>query len=120
MGLDVDLVKFDRAFYDSVKDENGQLDYRKGCDLYKKLAYWRKHHDIKDLLGKFCGIEHTQCDFGELHRKDLKRILRYAMRNKENTDAVWKREMKALIPVLRKVLHQTNFNTETIALSWVS
>lgn len=121
MGLDVELVKFDKEFYDSKKDTNSKVNYSEGCDTCTELAYWRKHYDIRDLLSDRCDLRYDQCTFGELSRLDLKKVLRQAMRQKELEGySIDQDEMKVLIPVLRKVLHQTNFKTETIALSWVS
>ncbi|MNM20160.1 hypothetical protein D3C81_304930 [compost metagenome] len=122
MGLDVDLVKFDKAFYDSVKGPDGKVDYHDGHKHYKKLGYWRKHYDVRDLLADRCDLRHDQCDFGELSRLDLKKVLRQAMRKKQIHPGVDidRDEMRALIPVLRKTLHQVNFHTETVALSWIS
>lgn len=120
MGLDVDLVKFNKAFYDANKNREGKVDYNVGHKEYELLAEWRKHYDVRDFLSRRCGTEHESCTFGELSRLDLKKVLRQAMRQKEDDIyLVCQKEMKALIPVLRKVLHQTNFKTETVALSWI-
>lgn len=121
MGLDIDLVKFDKEFYDKNKDKNGKVEYSLGSDHCKDLASWRKRYDIRNMLADRCDLLRDQCTFGELTRLDLKKVLRQAVRKKQYWDfAIDQNEMKVFIPVLRKVLHQTNFNTETVALSWVS
>lgn len=121
MGLDVDLVKFDKAFYDKNKGQNGKVGYSLGEPHCVDLAYWRKHYDIRNLLADRCDLLYDQCTFGELTRLNLKKVLRHALRLKElGGYRLSRKEMRALIPVLRKVLHQTDFKTETIALSWIS
>lgn len=121
MGLDIDLVKFDKEFYDSAKDVNNVVEYFEGTEREERLVYWRKRYDIRNLLADCCGTRHLESDYGELTRLGLKKVLRQAMRQKEHEgQTIDQDEMKILIPVLRKILHQTDFKTETIALSWIS
>lgn len=122
MGLDLDIVKFKKEYFDSKKGKynsfNSYQVIKDGDDkLYQQLAYWHKHYDIRSLLSKFCG--YGACEYFEITRLQCKKILRIAVRgiNRAKFNAV---EMKSLVKVLRKILHQTNFKEETIAFDWVS
>ena len=122
MGLDITLVKFDKVFYDSNKTEDGLVDACKipdgGCI---EIAWWRKRESIKDLLGSIAGNQFYQYTYGELSRLRLAEALRKALYQEElHGELLPKDEMELLIPTLRKVLKETDFDTETIAMYWIS
>lgn len=121
MGLDTDIVKFNKTDFDELSGDDRKVGYLDGRGLYQELYYYRKHYSIQDILVHvvFRGME--QCTFHELTKKQLERSVKLATRLKRSRDDRWKEdELNLLIQDINVILAETDFNTSVISLSWIS
>lgn len=116
MGLDVDIVKIDKVLFDLHADKNRDVSYSSiESEDTEQLAYYRRYFDARDLLAKQCdGM--GQCDYHEL----TKEMLKTALEDASTGEWSYPDEMKELVNDLEKILSQTDFETEVVALSWCS
>lgn len=116
MGLDVDVVKIDRVLFDRFADKNRKVDYLNiASEVSDPIAYYRRYFDVRDLLAKQCdGM--GQCTYHEL----TKEMLEAARKDASTGEWCYPDEMRQLCNDLDKILEETNFETEVVALSWCS
>lgn len=116
MGLDVDVVKIDRVLFDRFANKERKVDF---FDIppgnKEQLAYYRRYFDVRDLLAKQCDGMY-QCTYHEL----TKEMLEVARKDASTGEWCYPDEMRQLCNDLDKILEETNFETEVVALSWVS
>lgn len=128
MGLDIDIERFDREFFEkhSYNDDDdkvgqGHLDYHTGSGNEINLFYYRKHYVIRDTLVGLCnGMD--QCTYHRLTKEMLeesRRIAKTALITLVDEDPDKKHYLKWIEDV-EKILLETDFDQQVIALSWIS
>lgn len=128
MGLDIDIERFDREFFEKHEEHygddkpgQGHVDYHTGSGNEQQLFYYRKHYVIRDTLVGLCnGMD--QCTYHRLTREMLeesRRIAQAAIPTLVDDDPDKKHYLRWLEDV-EKILTETDFEHQVIALSWVS
>lgn len=118
MGLDIDIVKFDKRYFDETANADRKVDYLDARrDEVWHLADFRKRYCIRNVLSALCD-GNEQCTYHELTQAMLFKARRQFRRRKwDEFDAKHAKEGAAL---LDKVLAETDFTKEVVALSWIS
>jgi hypothetical protein len=116
MGLDVDIVKIDKVLFDLHVDKKRKVSYSSiDKEDTEQLAYYRRYFDVRDLLAKQCDGMY-QCDYHELTNV----MLKAALDDASTGEWCYPDEIKELANDLERILSETDFETEVIALSWCS
>lgn len=124
MGLDLEITKFKKSYFNAKKNKENSLDCKheddsNGVQQYVTLSYWHKHECILTTLTEIGG--YRPCYHSELTRVQLKKALRIAVRGTEHTNLYFNAdEMKSLAKALRRILHQTDFKEDTVAFCWIT
>lgn len=117
MGLDVDIVKFSKAKFDAnVNADTRCVDFNVGDKLSSdKLVDYRRFYEVRDILSHLVGGA-DQCDFYELTSETLEAAKVMA------DEVTWDdgAEKQEFLTDIDRILTQTNFDTEVVALSWSS
>lgn len=118
MGLDIDVVKVDKRYFDELADTDRKVDYlAMKRDEITELGYFRKHYCVRNVLTALCDGE-DQCTYHELTQAMLFKARRQFRRRKwDEWDA---KHAAAGAKLLDKVLAETDFTKEVVALSWIS
>lgn len=118
MGLDIDIVKVNKRHFDELADTDRKVDYLDmKRDEITHLGYFRKHYCIRNVLIALCDGG-DQCTYHELTQAMLFKARRQFRRRKwDEYDA---EHAKAGAKLLDKVLAETDFSKEVVALSWIS
>jgi hypothetical protein len=118
MGLDIDIVKVDKRYFDELADADRKVDYLDmKRDEVVELGYFRKHYCVRDVLMELCDGR-DQCTYHELTQAMLFKARQQFRQRKWGEHDV--QHAKAGAALLDKVLAETDFSKEVVALSWIS
>lgn len=118
MGLDLDIVKFKKSHFEKHVQVNGAqrfIGYSDGCDHKVELHYYRKYYDVKDAVVACLG-NMNQTTFYELTETALKAIKKHSPLMEWDNPA----HMDVFLTAIDDILESTDFETETIAFTWIS
>lgn len=122
MGLDVDLVKFEKPFFDknsslsAVVPGRSSVDYHDGHDEEEPLYDYRKYYEVKNLIVQVLGGTCDQTTYYPLSRDQLKSFRRLSV----DLELSWPDEMAEFLGDVDTILETTNFDTHVIAFIWIS
>jgi len=132
MGLDIDLVKFDKNYF----DDNAQTDEpsctseryigtgrylkyaRQHAKIGETLVVYRRYHLVKEVLAELSDGWY-QCAFHELSKEVLLKAKEQIVTD-ANPDVSDDEEVATFIRDVDKILAETDFDKEVITLSWIS
>lgn len=117
MGLDVDLVKFKKTVFDANTDPGVRnVSYLDGEKHAHDLVSYRKYYEVLDVLRPLLS-NLEQCDYCELTREVLEKAKVIA-----STGNDWEEpeHLVEFVKDLEKILAETDFDKEVVALSWIS
>ena len=118
MGLDLDIVKFKKSHFEKhVRVDGTQrfIKYFDGVDHKVDLYYYRKYYDVKDAVVACLGYM-NQTTFYELTEITLKAIKKHSALMEWDKPA----HMDVFLTAIDTILESTDFETETIAFTWIS
>lgn len=115
MGREIDLIKFNRTQFNSVRqaDNTVCISAANVLQFKEEVASFRKHYDVQTLFEEYRKV--YQCDYGELTHWQLLQIRRQA----RLTSGYDPCQMKNLAKELDRILRETDFTTEVIAWTWL-
>lgn len=117
MGLDVDIIKFDKPEFDRLCAVNKQpwFDFIDTDNNYEQLAQYRKYYEVRDILIRAVGSSTQQTIF-ELTESQIDFALCIA------SNGQWRDEdeVEELIKDLERIRKETDFVTEVVAFMWCS
>lgn len=112
MSLDIELVMFDKAYFDQYA-ENRVLNYFDGNNRGEVLFDYPRCAEVLNVLHKVLGYDYDLC-FCELTKAQLEEAMVIAGEGDWRVPA----EMDRFRVGLGVILANTDFDKETIALNW--
>jgi hypothetical protein len=122
MGLDMDIVKFSKEFFDTNATAdliNRSVDYNDAQDNYEQLAYYRKGYLAQYKLCDDFGME-NQLVYYELTKPILESLRDNPVDFDEDESEYQKECYQRFLKDITKILEDTDFNKEVISYKWIS